>query len=328
MASKVVLFFVMAVFCLTKCWAQDGLRQLDFNFYGDSCPHLQMIVRFGVHSAMRNDSRIAASLLRLHFHDCFVNGCDGSILLDATRDFKGEKNAFPNRNSVRGFEVIDNIKADVERACPQVVSCVDILTLAARESVLLSGGPFWPVPLGRRDGLTASEQSANQELPSPLESLENITAKFTSKGLSVQDMVVLSGAHTLGFAQCFTFKSRLFDFKGTGHPDPALDTSLLSNLQTTCGKEAKTDSKLTPLDASSTYRFDNAFYSNLMSNTGLLESDQALMTDKSTAGMVSDYSQSPFLFGRHFGESMIRLGQIGVVTHPNGQIRNKCRSIN
>lgn len=49
----------------------------------------------------------------------------------------GEKNAFPNRNSARGFEVIDAIKANVEKSCPDTVSCADILTLAAREAVFL-----------------------------------------------------------------------------------------------------------------------------------------------------------------------------------------------
>lgn len=57
------------------------------------------------------------------------------MLLDGTKRFKGEKNALPNRNSLRGFEVIDTIKGDVERACPSTVSCADILTLAAREAV-------------------------------------------------------------------------------------------------------------------------------------------------------------------------------------------------
>lgn len=64
-------------------------------------------------------------------------GCDASVLLDDTDNFKGEKNAFPNKNSIRGFEVIDNIKSDVERACPLTVSCVDILGLAAREAVMM-----------------------------------------------------------------------------------------------------------------------------------------------------------------------------------------------
>lgn len=64
-----------------------------------------------------------------------MQGCDGSILLDDTSSFTGEKNANPNRNSARGFEVIDNIKSAVEQACPGVVSCADILAITARDSV-------------------------------------------------------------------------------------------------------------------------------------------------------------------------------------------------
>ena len=52
---------------------------------------------------------------------------------------------------------------------------------------------FWAVPLGRRDGTTASQSAANDQLPSPFEPLENITAKFTSKGLDIKDLVLLSG---------------------------------------------------------------------------------------------------------------------------------------
>lgn len=47
--------------------------KLDYRFYDRSCPRLQMIVKSGVRRAFQDDSRIAASLLRLHFHDCFVN---------------------------------------------------------------------------------------------------------------------------------------------------------------------------------------------------------------------------------------------------------------
>lgn len=64
-------------------------------------------------------------------------GCEGSVLLDDTKDMKGEKSALPNRNSLRGFDVIDNIKADVESFCPSTVSCADILALAARDAISL-----------------------------------------------------------------------------------------------------------------------------------------------------------------------------------------------
>ena len=66
-----------------------------------------------------------------------MQGCDASILLDDTATFTGEKNAVPNRNSARGFEVIDTIKTSVEAACNATVSCADILALAARDGVVL-----------------------------------------------------------------------------------------------------------------------------------------------------------------------------------------------
>lgn len=220
--------------------------------------------------------------------------------------------------------------------------------------------------MGRRDSLTASQSAANNDIPSPVESLENITKKFTTKGLDIKDMVVLSGktctffvtlvtktctsfvfslyntdrlyiiplrmfhagAHTIGFAQCLTFKSRLFNFNGAGNPDPNLDTSLLSTLQNVCPNQDSSDSNLAPLDAVTTNRFDNVYYKNLVNNSGLLGSDQALMGDTTTASMVINYSKYPYLFSQDFGSSMVKLGKLGVLTGKDGEIRKNCRVIN
>jgi peroxidase len=57
--------------------------------------------------------------------------------LDDTATLQGEKNAGPNAGSLRGFEVIDTIKSQVEASCGGVVSCADILALAAKDSVNL-----------------------------------------------------------------------------------------------------------------------------------------------------------------------------------------------
>lgn len=67
----------------------------------------------------------------------YLQGCDGSVLLDDTPSFTGEKRAAANFNSARGFEVIDEIKSTIEMLCPGVVSCADILAIVARDSVAI-----------------------------------------------------------------------------------------------------------------------------------------------------------------------------------------------
>ncbi|GMN26664.1 hypothetical protein TIFTF001_001384 [Ficus carica] len=233
---------------------------------------------------------MAASLLRLHFHDCFVNGCDGSILLDGE---DGEKFAIPNRNSARGYEVIDTIKSAVESECSGVVSCADILTLAARDSVLLSGGRLWKVLLGRRDGLVANQTGANTALPFPSESLENIITKFVNVGLNITDVVALSGGHTIGLAKCAAFSNRLFDFNGTGSPDVTLETTMLSDLQSLCPVNGD-GNRTTALDRNSTDLFDNHYFKNLLVGKALLGSDQILYSSEAAVTTT----KSLFLSGK------------------------------
>jgi peroxidase len=60
-----------------------------------------------------------------------MQGCDASVLLSGN-----EQNAIQNAGSLMGFEVIDSIKSQVEAICKQTVSCADILTVAARDSVV------------------------------------------------------------------------------------------------------------------------------------------------------------------------------------------------
>uniref|UniRef100_J3MS05 Peroxidase n=1 Tax=Oryza brachyantha TaxID=4533 RepID=J3MS05_ORYBR len=124
-----------------------------------------------------------------------AQGCDGSVLLDDNPFFVGEKTAGPNANSLRGFEVIDDIKAELEKACPETVSCADVLAIAARDSVVASGGPRWQVEVGRKDSRTASLQGANTNLPAPTSGVATLVQKFRNVGLSTKDMVALSGNH-------------------------------------------------------------------------------------------------------------------------------------
>lgn len=46
--------------------------ELSNDFYDKSCPKVLRTIRKIVEKAVSNESRMGASLLRLHFHDCFV----------------------------------------------------------------------------------------------------------------------------------------------------------------------------------------------------------------------------------------------------------------
>ncbi|MCL7028432.1 hypothetical protein MKW94_006568 [Papaver nudicaule] len=296
--------------------------QLSTTFYSKSCKHLFPTVKSVVSSAISKERRMGASLLRLHFHDCFVNGCDGSILLDDTSNFIGEQKAAPNLNSVRGFNVIDDIKEAVEKLCPGVVSCADILTMAARESVVLLGGPRWRVPLGRRDARTASQSAANNNIPPPSSSLANLISSYKAQGLSKKDMVALSGAHTIGVARCTSFRSRIYN-------ETNIDSSFASQRRSNCPRTSGSgDNNLAPLDVQTQNSFDNNYYKNLVNKKGLLHSDQQLFNGGSTDSQVRSYSSNPKLFNDDFVKAMIKMGNIKPLTGSKGEIRRKCGRVN
>ncbi|GJN26212.1 hypothetical protein PR202_gb14125 [Eleusine coracana subsp. coracana] len=312
MASKKQTFACCAMALLFS--AAIVSAQLSTDFYDDTCPDALDIIESAVRAAVHKESRMGASLLRLHFHDCF--GCDGSVLLDGATS---EKNAQPNMNSLRGFEVVDDIKAQLEDACAQTVSCADILAVAARDSVVALGGPTWDVELGRRDGTTSSEDAANSDLPAPTSDLGDLIKAFGNKGLSASDMVALSGAHTIGQARCVNFRGRLYNETAT----------LASSLQPRCPRQAGTgDNNTSPLDPATSYVFDNFYYRNLMLNKGLLHSDQQLFNGGSADAQAKTYASDMAGFFDDFRDAMVKMGGIGVVTGSSGQVRLNCRKAN
>ncbi|KAJ4849238.1 Peroxidase 53 [Turnera subulata] len=319
-----------AVTAILLALLQPCNAQLHTTFYANTCPNVSTIVRSIVQQALQSGPRISASLIRLHFHDCFVQGCDASILLDNSSTILSEKLAAPNVNSTRGFNVVDSIKTAVESACPGDVSCADILALAAQSSVSLSGGPSWNVPLGRRDSLTANQTGANTSIPSPFEGLSNITSKFAAVGLNTNDLVALLGAHTFGRAQCRTFRNRLYNFSGRGKPDSTLNTTYLTALQQICPQNGS-GAALANLDTTTPDSFDNSYFTNLQKGQGLLQSDQELFstsTGAATIALVNNFGSNQTAFFQCFVQSMINMGNISPLTGGNGEIRSDCKKVN
>ncbi|KAK9940945.1 hypothetical protein M0R45_017577 [Rubus argutus] len=296
--------------------------QLTAGFYDEVCPQALPAIREIVQQAITNEPRMGASLLRLHFHDCFVNGCDGSVLLDDTSSFTGEKTAAPNANSIRGFEVIDQIKAAVDNACyGSVVSCADILAVAARDSVNILGGPSYNVLLGRRDARTASINDANRDIPAPFFSFSQLLSSFQSHGLDLKDLVVLSAAHTIGLARCGTFKDRIYN-------DTNINAEFAASAKQNCPPSGG-DNNLEPLDATTT-RFDTVYFCSLLESKGLLHSDQELFKGDGSESdyLVQHYNQNPSEFWSDFSTSMIKMGNINPLTGNAGEVRLNCRKIN
>ncbi|KAG6494808.1 hypothetical protein ZIOFF_042569 [Zingiber officinale] len=270
------------------------------NFYDRSCPDLLSIVQSEMRRAVAAERRMGASILRLFFHDCFVNGCDGSVLLDDIPGlFVGEKNAIPNARSLRGYEVIDGIKA--------------------RSSL---GGPSWTVQLGRRDATTASLNAANTNLPPPNGTLDDLISLFVSKGFSAREMTTLSGAHTLGFSRCVSFRPHIYS-------DADINPAFAAQRRQGCPVAAGIgDDNLAPLDPTSPAGFDNAYYQNLMLRRGLLRSDQELFNGGSQDSVVMTYSNNAAAFRVDFAAGMEKMGGMGPLTWPSGQIRLDCTRVN
>ncbi|GLT88546.1 hypothetical protein SLE2022_065660 [Rubroshorea leprosula] len=320
MATRTHFILLLIVFVIASSVQVHGT--LSPTYYSSTCPKALSIVRAGVEAAIKKEARMGASLLRLHFHDCFVNGCDGSILLDDNATFIGEKTAAPNNNSVRGFNVVDDIKAQLEKACPGVVSCADILAIAARDSVVILGSPFWKVKLGRRDSLTASRAAPNTSLPGPNFDLSSLISSFSAQGLSLKDLVALSGSHTIGLARCTVFRARIYN-------DANIDASFAKSLQKKCHKSGN-DDVTKPLDFQTPTYFDKLYYDNLLKKKGLLHSDQELFngTNCSAESLVKKYAQDASSFFKDFAKGMVKMGNIKPLTGTAGEIRINCRKAN
>nr|KAJ0208387.1 hypothetical protein LSAT_V11C500283450 [Lactuca sativa] len=347
MAQSSFYFYSLPTCIFSLCvLVGTATGQLSANFYASSCPNFSSIISSAVNSAVSNEARMGASLLRLHFHDCFVNailivearttndwrgscnkdgsynfhGCDASVLLDDTANFTGEKTAIPNNNSLRGFDVIDTIKSQLESSCPGVVSCADIVAKAALDSVVALGGPSWNLVFGRRDSTTASLSAANSNIPAPTLNLSGLITSFSNQGFTSNEMVALSGSHTIGQARCTIFRARLYN-------ENNINSSFATSLRANCPSSGG-DNNLSPLDVASPTSFDNAYFNNLLNQNGLLHSDQQLFNGGSTDAQVRTYNSNSATFLTDFANGMLKMSNLNPLTGSSGEVRTNCRRTN
>ncbi|KAL5159737.1 Peroxidase 7 [Glycine soja] len=254
---------------------------LSIGHYHTTCPDVEGIISQKVAAWVKKDPTLAPAIIRLHFHDCAVGGCDASILLNHPGS---ERTALESR-TLRGFKLIDNIKIELEKRCPRIVSCADILTAAARDATLMAGGPFWEVPFGRKDNKISLAREANM-VPHGHENITALIAFFQEKGLDILDLVTLSSSHTIGRSICSSIMDKIYNFNRTGKPDPSLNVYFLKLLRKRC----KRVMDLVHLDVITPRTFDTTYYTNLMRKVGLLSTDQSLFSDARTAPFVEAFA--------------------------------------
>ncbi|EEF48779.1 Peroxidase 57 precursor, putative [Ricinus communis] len=334
---------------IIRTYSTADIHDLEYDFYRQTCPQAESIVRSRMASIYSQHNDVSAGLLRLFFHDCFIKGCDASVFLDDSNGNSNrsiEKQAIPNR-TLKGLDKIDMIKKDLENACPGVVSCADTLALATRDGVVLAGGPFYPVFTGRRDSTQSYFQEAMAEIPKPNGNISETLDLFALRGFNERETVSLLGAHNVGRIGCDFIQGRLDNFEGTGQPDPSMPSDFVNEMRLNCqdnssivhdeapvpmmSREVKNPtnglmfSQGLSTSVSSGTGFDAHYYRNLLRGRGLLFSDQQLMADENTARYVRLYSSDDGItFRKDFSRAMVRMSNLNVLTGIQGEVRTKC----
>ncbi|KAK4782889.1 hypothetical protein SAY86_007263 [Trapa natans] len=324
-AGRGALIFSFALSVSFLLLASSASAQLRTDFYKNTCPNVESLVRSAVTQKFQQTFITAQATVRLFFHDCFVRGCDASVII-ASPNNNAEKD-HPDDLSLPGdgFDTVIRAKAavDSDPNCRNKVSCADILALATRDAIVITGGPSYAVELGRRDGRISSKASVQHSLPQPFFNLDQLNTIFSKHGLSQTDMIALSGAHTLGVSHCSKFSKRIYGFNSTHRIDPTLNFQYAMQLRQMC--PLNVDPRVAiPMDASTFHIFDNAYFKNLQQGKGLFISDQVLYTDPRSRPTVDLFAASETAFRDAFVSAITRLGRVGVLTGSMGEIRIDC----
>lgn len=232
-----------------------------------------------------------------------------------------------------GLHTIDVAKTTIEAMCPRTVSCSDILAFAARDAAVAAGLPSYEVGGGRRDGVHSRMDDLPGNFPVPGHTVPRLTELFASRGLSQEDLVTLSGAHSIGGAHCFMFSNRIYGFSKTSEVDPSLDPAFAERLRKICPRPNPDDNPeaapKVPFDERTGEKLDNSYYQELLARRSLLTSDNTLAQDPQTRPIVERYAKNDALFQKKFGEAMQKVGALDVIIQPDkGQIRRNCRLVN
>lgn len=302
----------------------SGKSELQFNYYEQSCPRAEEIIKDQVIKLYNKHGNTAVSWVRNLFHDCMLKSCDASLLLETVNGIESEK-ASQRSFGMRNFKYVNTIKAALESECPVTVSCADIVALSARDGIVMLGGPRVEMKTGRRDSTESYGAVVEDFIPNHNDSISLVLSRFESIGVDVEGTVALLGSHSVGRVHCVNLVHRLYPTV-----DPTMDPDYAEYLKGRCptpdpdpqGVLYARNDRETPMI------LDNYYYKNLLGHKGLLMVDQQLTSDPLTSPYVEKMAADNGYFHDQFSRAVVLLSENNPLTGDQGEIRKDCRYVN
>ncbi|MQL82594.1 hypothetical protein Taro_015071 [Colocasia esculenta] len=304
-------------------WVQ-GDAKLSLNYYKERCPSAEEIVKEQVRKLYEKHGNTAVSWVRNLFHDCMVQSCDASLLLETGNGTVSEK-VSQRSFGMRNFKYVTAIKDALERACPSTVSCADIVALSAREGVVMLGGPYVPMKTGRKDSNVSYLSMVDASIPHHDADLSLVLSRFHSVGIDIEGTVALLGGHSVGRVHCVNLVGRLYPAV-----DPTLDPAYAAYLKMRCPTPHPDPTAVAYArnDRDTPMTIDNMYYKHLLQYRGLLRVDQQLASHPSTAPFVRKMAADNDYFYQQFARALLLLSENNPLTGEQGEIRKDCRYSN
>ncbi|KAF8110591.1 hypothetical protein N665_0081s0024 [Sinapis alba] len=328
MAIVKMPFCFLALFCLLLqlfSIFHIGNAELEMNYYRESCPRAEEIIRQQVETLYYKHGNTAVSWLRNLFHDCIVKSCDASLLLETARGVESEQKS-TRSFGMRNFKYVKTIKDELEKECPSTVSCADIVALSARDGIVMLKGPkIDMIKTGRRDSRGSYLRDVEALVPNHNDSLSSVLSNFNSIGIDVEATVALLGAHSVGRVHCVNLVHRLYPTI-----DPTLDPKYALYLKKRCPTPNPNPKEVlySRNDPETPMVVDNMYYKNIMAHKGLLVIDNELATDPRTAPFVEKMAADNGYFHEQFSRAIRLLSETNPLTGDQGEIRKDCRYVN
>ncbi|CAN8316806.1 unnamed protein product [Cochlearia groenlandica] len=328
MANTKMPFYFLAFFCLLLqlfSFFHISNAELEMNYYRETCPKAEEIIRQQVETLYYKHGNTAVSWLRNLFHDCIVKSCDASLLLETVKGVESEQKS-TRSFGMRNFKYVKIIKDALEKACPNTVSCADIIALSARDGIVMLKGPkIEKIKTGRRDSRGSYLKDVDSIIPHHNASISSLLSSFNSIGIDVEAVVALLGAHSVGRVHCVNLVHRLYP-----KMDPTLDPNYALYLRKRCPTPYPNPKEVlySRNDRETPMVVDNMYYKNIIAHKGLLVIDDELATDPRTKPFVVKMAASNVYFREQFSRGVRLLSETNPLTGDQGEIRKDCRYVN